>query len=221
MQHGCYHAGMISQIAGELAGFNHQDNVAELRNGWITIEVLVPAADSQRIAASIGQVVEFHTLLYLESQNQGMSFMPRMIGFASPSQRAFFQLFTTVKGIGYRKALRALQLPFADIAAAIAAKDRDLLVSLPEIGKRTAETIIAELAGKVDQFIELKPVSAARGDHQSPTARLGADAVAALVQLGETRLRAMQLVERTLVADPTIATAEELIAGAYRLRELV
>lgn len=212
---------MISQIAGELAGFNHEDHVAKLRNGWITIEVLVPAADSQRIAASIGQVVEFHTLLYLESQNQGMSFMPRMIGFASPSQRAFFQLFTTVKGIGYRKALRALQLPFADIAAAIAAKDRDLLVSLPEIGKRTAETIIAELAGKVDQFIELKPVSANRGDKQSPAARLAADAVAALVQLGETRLRAMQLVERTLAADPTIVTAEDLIAGAYRLRELV
>jgi Holliday junction DNA helicase RuvA len=211
---------MISQVAGELSGFSHEENVAELRNGWMTIEVLVPAADAQRIAASIGQVVEFHTLLYLESQNQGMSYAPRMIGFASPRQRAFFELFTTVKGIGYRKALRALQLPFADIAAAIAAKDRDLLVSLPEIGRRTAETIIAELAGKVDQFIELKPVTAARGDKQSPTARLAADAAAALVQLGETRLRAMQLVERTLAADPTITTAEDLVAGAYRLREL-
>jgi Holliday junction DNA helicase RuvA len=211
---------MISQIAGELVGFNHEDNTAELRNGWMTIEVLVPAADSQRIGASIGTGAHFHTLLYLESQNQGMSFTPRLIGFASPQQREFFELFTTVKGIGYRKALRALQLPFADVAAAIAAKDRDLLVSLPEIGKRTADTIIAELSGKVDQFVELKPVLAGRGEKSSPAARLAADAVAALVQLGETRVRAMQLVERTLAADPSIRTAEELITGAYRLREL-
>src|SRR5262245_42165421 len=159
---------MISQIAGELVGFNHEDNIAELRNGWMTIEVLVPAADAQRIAASIGASAQFHTLLYLESQNQGMSFTPRLIGFASPQQREFFQLFTTVKSIGYRKALRALQLPFADVAAAIAAKDRDLLVSLPEIGKRTADTIIAELSGKVDQFVELKPAFTGRGDKSSP-----------------------------------------------------
>jgi holliday junction DNA helicase RuvA len=212
---------MISQLSGELVAFNHEDNLAEVRDGFVTLAVLVPAADGQRIVTLIGKPVHFHTLFYLEGQGQGTSFAPRLIGFASAAQREFFELFTTVKGIGYRKALRAMQLPFGTIAAAIAGKDRDLLVSLPEIGKRTAETIIAELSGKVDRFIELKPTAGLGDiDRASPAARLAADAVAALVQLGETRLRAMQLVDRTLAADPTLATAEELISGAYRLRDL-
>ena len=75
-------------------------------------------------------------------------------------------------------------------------------MALPEIGKRTAESIIAELSGKVDQFIEIK--SAGLGS--SPTNPIASDAVAVLVQLGESRLQARQLVDRALAADPTVPT---------------
>jgi len=205
---------MISSIAGEIIAV--ADQRVHLRQGSLVCEVLTPACDGQRLAASVGQIACFHTLLYLEGAGQGTSYFPRLIGFASPEERDFFELFTTVKGIGYRKALRAIQLPVASIARAIADKDTDLLVSLPEIGKRTAETIVAQLHGKVDRFVEIKPEERGAASGRG----IAHVAAAALVQLGETRLRAAQLIDRALAGDPTIDTAERLIEAVYRLQEV-
>jgi Holliday junction DNA helicase RuvA len=209
---------MISRIQGELLAVH--DGKAQLQVGSITYELMVPGADLQRICALVGQAVEFHTLHYLENQNQGAAYVPRLIGFNSPQDREFFELFTTVKGIGNRKALRSLQLPFGTIAGAIAEKDVDLLKSLPEIGKRTAETIIVELSGKVDRFVELKPTSTSDKPFSDARAALIHDTVNVLAQLGEQKLIARQLVERALNADPAIVTADALVAAAYRLKEL-
>ena len=68
----------------------------------LTYELLVPGADQQRLATMIGESVTFHTLHYLENCNQGAAYLPRLIGFTSPADREFFELFTTVKGIGNR-----------------------------------------------------------------------------------------------------------------------
>src|SRR5690349_11262482 len=146
---------MISRLEGTLLAL--ENGRALLGAGHITYELMIPGADQQRLNTQLNQTVCFHTLYYFENQNQGAAYVPRLIGFNCPEDRAFFELFTTVKGIGNRKALRSLQLPFGTIASAIAEKDVDLLKSLPEIGKRTAETIIVELSGKVDQYIEIKP----------------------------------------------------------------
>jgi holliday junction DNA helicase RuvA len=214
-----YHASMISRIEGTLLAI--AEGKALLGAGHLTYELLVPGADQQRLNTMVGQVVQFHTLHYFENQNQGAAYIPRLIGFNSPDDRAFFELFTTVKGIGNRKALRSLQLPFGTIASAIAEKDVDLLKSLPEIGQRTAETIIVELHGKVDRFVELKHAGT---DQSRPLddarAQVIHDAVNVMSQLGESKLTARQLAERALTADPTIADAEALLAAAYRLKDL-
>jgi Holliday junction DNA helicase RuvA len=117
-----------------------------------------------------------------------------------------------------RKALRALRLPYQRVARAIAAEDLEVLTSLPEIGQRTAQTIVAELHGKVDRFLELKPdESREMADHGQPSVVL--DAVAVLVQVGEPRPQARLLIEKALAADPTLATADDLVAAAYRVKE--
>lgn len=206
---------MIRRIEGRLTAVG--DGSVEIACGAFTYEVLVPAHDLQRLGASIGETVVFHTLHHLEAQGQGTSFIPRLVGFATPGDRAFFTLFTTVKGLGNRKGLRALQLPIPTVAAAIAAGDLDVLTSLPEIGKRTAQTIVAELHGKIDRFVEVKPVAV---DADDPRRALLTDATAVLVQLGEPRATARQLVERAAHADPDLATADALVAAAFRLREL-
>ncbi|MHC5003408.1 MAG: Holliday junction branch migration protein RuvA [Planctomycetota bacterium] len=209
---------MISRIEGELRSV--EAGRAELCCGPMWYQLLVPACDEQRLATQIGRTLEFHTLHYLEGQGQGTSFVPRLIGFCSPEDRAFFELFTTVKGLGNRKALRALQLPFRDVAAAIAARDVDVLRSLPEIGKRTAETIVAELDGKVDRFVELKPVGPGeQGPPSAARAEALSDAATVLVQLGENRSVARQLVERALREDPELDGADALVAAALRLRD--
>jgi Holliday junction DNA helicase RuvA len=212
-------AAMISRIEGELVSV--EDGRAELRCGHLTYLLLIPTANEDALGARIGQQVNMHTLHYMEGQGQGSSFIPRLIGFASAEGRAFFELLTTVKGLGARKALRALSLPYTSIAQAIACKDADLLTSLPEIGTRTAATIVAELHGKVDRFLDHVP-SAAAGGEVAPVAgsvwSITRDAVAAMTQLGEPKLHARQLVDRALSEDPTLDSADALVAAAYRGR---
>ena len=218
---------MITQLTGTLIAID--DGAAHVQCGDLVYEVLVPAADTMALAASIGQPVRFHTLHYLEGQGQGSSFWPRLIGFRAATDRAFFELFTTVKGIGNRKALRALQLPFDQVAEAIAARDHALLQSLPEIGKRTAETICVELKGKVDPFVRelgarpaagAKPGSAPRRAVTAESKLMAAahDAVEVLVQLGHSKPSARDMVERVMARDdvPGDATPEVLVELALK-----
>lgn len=195
---------------------------AIVRCGPIAVEVLVPAGDEPALTPRTGGSITFHTLAYLEAQGQGTSFIPRLIGFSAAGDRSFFELFTTVKGIGNRKALRCLARPVAEIATAIAGRDTALLATLPEIGKRTAETIVAELAGKVDAFAV--PADTGDGSPAIATAAIppaGEDAVAILMQLGEPESVARRLVGRALAAEPQLDAATAIVDAAFRHRDAV
>jgi Holliday junction DNA helicase RuvA len=213
---------VIASIEGEL--LSAEDGTALVQVGAMSYEVLVPAADVPALAGQRGAVVRFVTLHYLEGQGQGSSFWPRLIGFRSAEDRDFFELFTTVKGIGVRKALRALQRPFAEVAAAIARRDEKALTALPEIGKKMAETIVVELKDKVARFTATAgggmDVAVAGGALMATSALAGAagDAVIVLVQLGEARPIAERMIERALQVEGAKAAAEVLVAAALRLR---
>ena len=204
---------MIARIAGrleELAGGTALVSTA----AGLWYEVLVPAFDVERLSHRLGQDLALHTIHYIEGDPAHGAVTPRLLGFLSETDRAFFRLFTTVKGIGIRKALRALIRPVGEMAAAIAAKDARFLVALPEIGKRTAEQIIAELHDRVSDFAEAALPALGRED-------LGAaaqEAVAVLVQLGERRADAVALVERVLSVAPELESPEAVIQHAYRLK---
>lgn len=190
-------------------------------------EVLLPAFLGPSLEEQIGQSVRLRTLHYLESQGQGSSFIPRLIGFCDDRERRFFELFTTVKGLGNRRALRALTLEPSQIAAMIVDHNAKGLIALPEVGKRLAETIIAELDGKVDAFLDLgvtdamtsfKRVPAPQGS-ASNLPQVAADAVEALVTLGQTRAEAHRRIELILGreagnASGADATVESLLQQA-------
>ena len=207
---------MISRISGRL--LEARDGHALLECDHLVYEILVPGADVPSLNTQLGNTVVFHTLHYHESHGQGSSFVPRLVGFQAERDRAFFELFTTVKNIGNRKALRALQLPFDRVATAIASKDSTLLTSLPEIGKRTAETIIAELSGKVDDFIEDTTTVIPEDDDATTLIR---DTVAMLTTLGESRAEAQSLAQRALAVEPKITTPDALLSAVFRLRETI
>ncbi|MFM2164665.1 MAG: putative Holliday junction ATP-dependent helicase RuvA [Planctomycetota bacterium] len=215
---------MISRIEGTLEDV--VDGVAEVRvEGGFLYEVLVPACDAGDLLAMQGKPVAFVTLHYFESQGQGSHFVPRLIGFRSREQRAFFELLTTVKGIGNRKALRAMQVSHARMAEAIASGDAKFLATLPEIGKRTAESTIVELKGKLDPFLA-NPGATRKALEQSsvvPSAALpsgpAADAEDVLVALGEPRAQARQRIERVVAAAGGEALeANEIVTRALRTR---
>lgn len=183
-------SGTIEQVEGNAVALSTTESV------WY--QILVPAYLAERLAARAGEKVTFATIQYLESQNQGSSFTPRLIGFADAVERRFFELFTTVKGIGNRKALRALAIEPRLVARAIAQRDTAALKKLPEIGARLAETIVAELHGKVDAYLAPGETIEARPPGKGAPLPSGPvhEAISALIALGEDRARAEHRVAR-------------------------
>jgi Holliday junction DNA helicase RuvA len=201
---------MIARIQG-LIGAVYEHSV-ELTVGMISYEVLVAAADVKNLQTQVGQRVEFFTIDYLEGSPGHGALTPRLIGFLTATDRDFFQLFITVKGIGPRRALRAMVQPAARIAAAINARDTKFLTSLPEVGKRTAEQMIAELSGKLELGPEIAPAAEVSRTPEQERAIVG------MVQLGEKRLDAQLLVDRACRADPSLADASTIMRAALRLK---
>jgi Holliday junction DNA helicase RuvA len=214
---------MICRITGNIVAVEGNAAVVEQPEGGIARQVLLPAYLAERLGEHLGRPVTLHTLEYLEAQGQGSSFIPRLIGFAQPDDRRFFELFTTVKGLGNRKTLRAMALPPSEIAAMVIAKDAKALQQLPEIGKRLADTVIAELSGKLDAFVdpgvilEAKSATAAARFSLAPGAG-GAlqDALAVLQSLGQTQAEAERAIERALRGvEQTELSSEEIVAKVF------
>jgi len=210
---------MIVRLSGKLE-FVGEDSV-HVTVGELTHELHVPAADVAELQPLVGQQVTFFTLEYIEGNASFGQLAPKMLGFRRNDDREFFNLFITVKGIGPRRALRALARPIGEIATAISQKDAKKLTSLPEIGKRTAEQIIAELHGKVDSFATGaggRNAASAAGGGMSGVADYAAQAIEVLVKLGERRPEAENWVERVCAADPVLKDAQKVIQAVYRLK---
>ena len=210
---------MITRIAGTLVSVDARGGVVQPEGTGLAYEVLLPAYLADRLAAEVGRRVILHTLEYLEAQGQGTSFVPRLIGFESRDDRRFFEVFTTVKGMGNKRALRALAVPPGEVAAMVVSKDAKGLQRLPEIGKRVAETVIVELSGKLDAFVTADALERRAGSLAEPSIGISpeaAEAVRALIALGETRDAAERLVERAVRrSNGTLTTADQILAAAF------
>jgi holliday junction DNA helicase RuvA len=206
---------MISALTGELRRVD-EDRV-HVQAGPMLYELLVPAADLTELHASLGETLTFHTIFYLGGDPSRGGLEPTLIGFLRPEDRRFFNLFTTVKGIGPKTALKALTVPVGEIALAIESKDTRFLVGLSGIGKRTAELIVAELAGKCRDFAG---PAAAVGGHASAGRRASfeEDAILALMAMGERRPDAEHLLDRAKQTNPNLKTTDGLLREMLRMR---
>jgi Holliday junction DNA helicase RuvA len=209
---------MICRITGQLEAIENGKAHLALEGG-LTYEVLLPAYASGRLGASIDSPITLHTLHYMEGSSQGTTFIPRLAGFLTETDKAFFELFTTVKGIGSRKALRAMTLDTAQIANAIADRDTKMLQTLPEIGKRMSETIVATLHGKVDQFVSGPSGEApTTGELPRPGRAASREALEVLLQLGENRTQAVAWIDQVLTRDPEIDDAQVIITEVFKVK---
>jgi holliday junction DNA helicase RuvA len=208
---------MISALTGELTAVAEQS--IDLRAGPVVFSVLVPACDVIALQGRLGQELMLWTLMYLEGDASRGNLEPRVIGFLRKEDRAFFELFTTVKGIGPKTALKALTESIATISAWIESKDARSLTKLNGVGKRTAELVIAELSGKCGRFVGDAVVTASATPVETRRQGPQEDAIRALCNLGERRLDAEQLLARALRQHPDSAgDANELVRHMLRMR---
>ncbi len=111
----------------------------------------------------------------------------RLFGFLTDVEREWFRLLQTVQGIGTKVALAVLgTLRPAELASAIAMRDKAMVARTPGVGPKVAERIVTELKDKAPAYASLDPavirLSGAVDEKRAP--QPVADAVSALVNLG-------------------------------------
>ena len=111
----------------------------------------------------------------------------RLFGFTTDVEREWFRLLQTVQGVGTKVALAVLgTLKPADLASAIAMRDKAMVARTPGVGPKVAERIVTELKDKAPAYTDVDPalvrLSGALDEKRAPQPIT--DAVSALVNLG-------------------------------------
>ena len=203
---------MIAGLRGALARWDEPAATAWVDVSGVIYEVVVPVFASEWVAAhGEGAEIRFHTYYHVSERNP----QPLLVGFPRAADRDFFRIFIDVPDVGPVKAVRALTRPVPEIARWVEAEDVHALQSLPGIGPRLAQTIVARLRGR------LAEAALAAGDPSSAAgARAGGgdgrrrDAVDALVALQYGRREAERLVDEVLRDSPGLADLEALLRAA-------
>jgi len=205
---------MIAQIEGKLISLDQDKGLVQV--GPLCHEVMLPGYAVSELSGSVGADITLCTIEYYEGTPGRGNLIPRMIGFLNHGEKEFFRHYTSVKGMGIKKGLKSLTMPISRIADAIESGDEKMLTTLPAVGKRMAQLIVAELQGKLGDFA-LSERQVAAG--YVPFGSFQTEALEILIAWGEKRHEAMELIELTCQKHPDIKTAEDLVPLAYRIKQ--
>jgi Holliday junction DNA helicase RuvA len=208
---------LITKITGQLLRVDLAHLV--LKVGAFEYEVLIPEFARRQLQHEVGHEISLHTIEYLEGNPAHGRLTPRLIGFMSPVEREFFDLFCEVDGVGAKKALRAMVRPVREVATAIEEQDAKTLASLPGIGPSTSERIIAKLRRRMPKFAlivarEQPQGAGAPGDDSQRDA--AAEAFDALRSVGHSESEARRLLEAVLGGKKKFRDAAEIIQAVYQ-----
>ena len=202
---------MITSITGVISAVGEEK--VTLAIGPIHCEIMVPDLVRRKLQTSLNESVSLYTLLYIEGNPQGRM-NPKMVGFTSEAEREFFELFCSVGGVGPKKALRAMVRPVKDIATMIEQQDKKALSTLPGIGAKTGELIIANLRTKMPKFALLATTEQAEQGGQV-AGNIVEETFQVLVSLGHSELHARQLIENLVANGEAFDDVEAMIQAIY------
>jgi holliday junction DNA helicase RuvA len=205
---------MITKITGVPIGV--AGDTLTLAVGAFEYEVLIPEFARRQLQAAIGRETSLHTIEYLEGNQMASRLTPRLVGFLSPIEREFFELFCQVDGVGVKKALRAMVRPVQEVAALIEEQDAKGLAALPGIGPATSERVIAKLRRKVPRFALL----VARDVPEGVTTERDvlSESFDALRALGHGESEARRLIETALTHKKKYKDVDEMLRAVYDQR---
>ncbi len=199
---------MIAYLEGKLLA-KEEDRILLLVN-HIGYEILLPAIVMESLKTyTAGDPLSLH-IYYHQTERQPK---PVLIGFNSEIEKEFFQYFISVEAIGPMKAVKALNISVSAIAAAIESGDVETLKNMKSIGTRTAQKIIATLAGKMSRFALIQGVP----KEKLPAKNFGDQVLEVLVsQLGHKASDAKLMISEALKRNPGISSPEALFDEIYR-----
>ncbi len=186
---------MIASLDGTITGASGTDVVLEV-NG---VGYRVYLGPSTLTGLSVGQRVKLHTHHLVREDTQAL------YGFKSTEELAFFELITTVSGVGPKVGLAIVSSrPVADLQLAILQGDDAVLTAVSGVGKRLAGRIVLELREKVE----------AAGTAATSDGGGEAEVVAALEALGYSSREGREAARAAVASLPPEASLEDRVKEA-------
>ena len=135
----------------------------------------------------------------------------QLFGFSTQREKALFELFLSVSGVGANTARVILSsLAPHEVEQAIMSEDAHTLQGVKGIGAKTAQRIVIDLRDKVAKTaVAVEGVVAASGGAR-------AEAHSALTTLGITAKQTENILNKLLKSNPN-ATTEELVRQALQM----
>ena len=131
---------MIASLDGTVAGISPTDIIIEV-NG-IGYRVFAGAPTLTALRTGERTKLHIHHLVREDAQS--------LYGFRTTAELGFFELITTVSGVGPKVGLAIVSSrPVADLELAILQGDVEVLTAVSGVGKRLAGRIVLELKEKV------------------------------------------------------------------------
>lgn len=203
---------MIGKLKGLVDSFG--DDYALIDCGGVCYQVFCSGRTLQALP-SVGQagVVFIETIVRED--------MIRLYGFATEAEKSWFNLLTSVQGVGARVALAILSiLTPSELSSAVALQDKAMIGRANGVGPKLALRVVTELKGKVPAIGSIDAgtlgLQAAIGEGVASTNI--SDAVSALTNLGYSSQQASAAVARVVQKEGDDTATEKLIR--LGLREL-
>jgi Holliday junction DNA helicase RuvA len=190
---------LISRVRGELI-VRDLERVEVMTQGGVGYEIAIPTTVFERLPR-LGEQVTIRTY-HLVREDAVMLF-----GFLDETERTVFTRLLSINGVGPRLALALLSALTAEqVVRAVRNRDAAVLTAVSGVGKKTAERIVLELTGKLD---DLAFAPSALGQ-RAPAAE---EALRALTALGVTVSDADRAV-RAAIQEKGSLSAPDLIREA-------
>lgn len=204
---------MISSVRGEVLQLGLDHAVVEVSGFGLTVHATPQTLSTLRTGASA-----FLQTAFVPRQDDA----PLLFGFADADEREIFATLLGISGVGPRLALAVLSVhPPDDVRLAIRDSDTAAFTKVPGIGKKTAQRILLELAGKlVIEPAEDQPELSGSGTGDSGAPATVSEVRAALASLGWTEKDASAAVDASLAAQPELAEAETAVLLRATLKSL-
>lgn len=198
---------MIGRIRGSLVEKQVPDILVDV-NG-ICYEIQVPMTTAYRLP-EVGQDIQLFTHFVVREDAQ------LLYGFARQQDKDMFRALIKVNGVGPKMALAILSgMETDDFVRTVQNNDVSAMVSMPGIGKKTAERLIVEMRDRLSEWETVGGEVEATASGGAGTS-ISKDAENALLALGYKPQQATRAVSAVMKENPDVADSEALIRLALK-----
>ena len=168
---------MIDRIIGQVIA--HTDSSVTVMVGGVGLLLHVPRNVTSHLSAG-----EIELFTHLAVREDSMT----LYGFGSEQERDIFETLIKVNGVGPRLGIAILStLNIDHLRDAVSRDNPDVLVSVPGIGKKTAQKIVLELKDKIGWKLGL--------DAAPVYEDVDSDVLATLTELGYSIVEAQSAIQ--------------------------